>query len=59
LIIRYGGAWVGVAKIVRIESLSAILQTGSYSETEAAEGATVYAREGGLVWELEEVTEEE
>lgn len=46
------------SQVIRIESLSAIMNA-SLGEKEAGQGAQVYAREGGLVWELEEVTEEE
>lgn len=45
------------SKVVKIDPLSAVLQ--QYSNTQAASDADVFAREGGLVWELEEVTEEE
>ena len=45
------------SKVVKIDPLSAVLQ--QYSNTEAAGDAEILSREGGLVWELEEVTEEE
>lgn len=44
------------SKIIKIDPLSAILV--DYSKNEADPDAEILSREGGLVWELEEVTEE-
>lgn len=43
------------AKVIKIDPLSAVLQ--QYSNTQAAGDATVFSREGGLIWEEEEVVE--